>query len=205
MDDSTWFEECVPFTEADYYRLRDYMENKKLQDFVDRHDEWARGIFPDETLDSKLSHLKKEVDEVREHPDDLEEWADCGMLLLHSLKRAGFTVQQWLEAMERKFAEVQTRKNWVRTADGDYQSIKEPTESVAVQKAMDTFQLARKFLSLPYHMQVGIVQSLGIDFGELPARGTFLEYFRRAREFGKIAELREAVYIAMQRLEEKGQ
>ena len=97
-----------------------------LQDFVDRHYAWARATFPDETVNEKLIHLRKEVEEVRTDPTDIMEYADCAMLLLHSLKLSGFTVHQLTVAMEEKFIRVQKIKTWVKSPDGDYQSVKEP-------------------------------------------------------------------------------
>ncbi len=92
-----------------------------IQEFINRHARWAEVKFPDETVEHKLIHLKKEVDEVIACPKDLHEWADVTMLLFNALHRSNYNFAQLFMAMEEKFIICQQRKKWKKTVDGDYQ------------------------------------------------------------------------------------
>ncbi|MEI6061724.1 MAG: dATP/dGTP pyrophosphohydrolase domain-containing protein [Bacteroidota bacterium] len=75
----------------------------------------VHGIWSDKTFGTRsplgpLHHLLKEVKEVIENPDDIEEYADCGLLLMDSLRLAGYSMDQLYSAMFRKY-----QKNKCRT------------------------------------------------------------------------------------------
>jgi hypothetical protein len=49
-----------------------------------------------------LKHIGKEVDEIRENPDDLSEWADVIILALDGMWRRGYTPEEIAEALMDK-------------------------------------------------------------------------------------------------------
>lgn len=88
---------------------------------IDAAVEFSAATFgPGATTTRVLAHITKEIEEVREDPDDLEEWADLLILSLDGATRRGFTGDQVLAAVHAKWAKNRTR-NWPdwRTADPD--------------------------------------------------------------------------------------
>lgn len=67
--------------------------------------------------------------------------------------------------------------------------------SAAVQKAMEIFELARNFLRLPHHVKTGILRDLNLLGVDSVLRDGFREYFRLAREQGKVEALKAAVSL----------
>jgi Protein of unknown function (DUF550)/Domain of unknown function (DUF4406) len=57
-----------------------------------------------------LHHLEKEVKELLENPDDLLEYADCFILLFNAVNIAGFTSEQLLKGIAKKFEINKKRK-----------------------------------------------------------------------------------------------
>lgn len=67
--------------------------------------EWSRETFgpPSERGPvGPLRHLAKESVEAAEAPNDIEEYADCLILILDATWRAGWTLRQLLHAVELK-------------------------------------------------------------------------------------------------------
>lgn len=103
-----------------------------MPDFIDLFEtqrDWSYDTFGDQGFRgpySSLVHLKDEVDEVIAAPDDLEEYADCMILLMDAAWRAGFTADELLTAVQYK-----TIKNKHRTWPSlDQQSPDKPTGHV---------------------------------------------------------------------------
>jgi hypothetical protein len=73
--------------------------------------EWSEKTFGDlrRGPQGPLKHLVKEVQEVLQKPDDLEEYADCIFLTLDAARRAGFTLDQLMLALEKKLVKNKAR------------------------------------------------------------------------------------------------
>jgi len=56
------------------------------------HGYWSDKTFGARSQSGVLHHLVKEVNEVINKPDDIEEYADCGLLLMDALRLSGFTM-----------------------------------------------------------------------------------------------------------------
>lgn len=111
------------------------------------HAEWSQATFG---LDSArgpygpLEHLKVEVVEAQEKPEDLLEFADCLLLLMDALRRAKHTPDQLLEAAQKKL-QINRGRKWDVAADPDsavyHVPEEEYEESVAeVQSAIENFE-----------------------------------------------------------------
>lgn len=88
---------------------------------------WALETFPEETIEEQAIHLRKELAELR-LSGEAEELADCLMLahlvnlrLLWQARDAPFDVV----AEVRRKLEINRRRKWVRTPEGDYQHVEE--------------------------------------------------------------------------------
>lgn len=82
---------------------------------VDRQRKWSDETFgPGERLGGVLAHIKEEVEEVREHPHDISEWADLLILVLDGATRQGFTGVEVLSAYHDKMErnEARTWPDW---------------------------------------------------------------------------------------------
>jgi hypothetical protein len=90
----------------------DMMMEGTLEHFWEKHAEWSQATFgSDETRGpiGALKHLQKEAGEALEHIDDLEEYADCMLLILDATRRAKFTYEQLIEAMWLKLGKNKQR------------------------------------------------------------------------------------------------
>lgn len=83
---------------------------------------WAAKTFPDESVEGKLEHLKEEVEELLDDPDDLGEWADCFMLLFDAARKKGLAKAQIIEAMRAKF-EVNKTRTWRDVGNGVHKHV----------------------------------------------------------------------------------
>jgi len=64
---------------------------------------WSRETFgPGERTDGILSHIEKELGEIRENPRDLEEWVDVLILALDGFWRHGGSPRRLAELLSGK-------------------------------------------------------------------------------------------------------
>ncbi len=63
-----------------------------------------------------LRHLEREAREVQEAPGDVEEYADCFLLILDAARRAGFSPLRLIEAATAKM-QVNRARQWPRPVD----------------------------------------------------------------------------------------
>lgn len=74
-----------------------------LQKLWDMHAVWSEKTFGIHAGTSTLTHLAREVEELRAAPDDLEEYADCLILLMDAARRQGYSLDDLLLATASKF------------------------------------------------------------------------------------------------------
>lgn len=97
-----------------------------LREFWDQHAIWSQATFGSDQErgpSGPLKHLSKEVEEALSDPTDREEYADMLFLVFDSCRRAGFTYDDLLEAVNAKFIVNKGRK-WGKA------SLTEPVEHV---------------------------------------------------------------------------
>jgi len=83
----------------------------RLDDFIDRYTLWSQqAIGPGQRTEGVLRHIEKEVQEVRENPDDLEEWIDLINLAIDGATRRGFSSKDIIKGLLDKFMKLQDRK-----------------------------------------------------------------------------------------------
>jgi ParB family chromosome partitioning protein len=78
--------------------------------------EWSQATFgadSDRGPIGPLRHLEKEACEAQQCPEDLEEYADCLLLILDAARRAGFGPMALVLAAQNKMAVNKTRE-WQR-------------------------------------------------------------------------------------------
>lgn len=86
---------------------------------VQEHADWSQATFgPDHVRGPKgpLEHLKDEVVEVLDKPEDILEFADCLLLLMDALRRARHTPDQLLEAAWKKL-QINKDQVWEKPTD----------------------------------------------------------------------------------------
>ena len=84
------------------------MDNwQKVQDDIG---EFTDKTFGHSTVESKMTHLREELDEVIADPQDELEWADCMILLLDAARRQGFSMDDLQQAINKKMTINRARK-----------------------------------------------------------------------------------------------
>lgn len=81
------------------------------QNLQDKIAAWSIPTFPQQSVESKIEHLRRELDELAESPTDVGEFADCFMLLMDTARIAGFSMNEILEATECKLW-VNMQRKW---------------------------------------------------------------------------------------------
>jgi hypothetical protein len=78
----------------------------------------TKAFGPDFRWRGVVDHIRKELIEIEENPQDLEEWVDVAILALDGAWRAGYSPEQIAECMQHKLAKNEKRvwPDW-RTAD----------------------------------------------------------------------------------------
>ncbi len=76
---------------------------RRVEKFQDRN-------FPGQPLDAKFIHLGHEVEELRQAPGDLSEWADVLILYLGAAATQKITLEELLTAAHAKMDENNLRR-----------------------------------------------------------------------------------------------
>ncbi len=80
--------------------------------FIERQKEWSEKTFgPGNRAEEIIDHIGKELKEIQESPNDLEEWIDVVALALDGAWRAGFTPKQIAAKLEEKQG-VNAQRDW---------------------------------------------------------------------------------------------
>ena len=72
---------------------------------------WTEKQFPQRTLQSILAHLRKEISELEESPDDIMEFADCFMLLCDAASYQNIAMSDIWRAMGEKL-QINKNRKW---------------------------------------------------------------------------------------------
>jgi len=71
--------------------------------YLDVQIKWSATVFGDgKRTEGILKHIESEIIEVRDEPEDVEEWVDIVVLALDGAWRAGHSPKQICEAMQKK-------------------------------------------------------------------------------------------------------
>lgn len=86
---------------------------------LERQRAWSRATFgPGERTVGVIDHIRKELNEILEHPEDITEWADLLILAFDGAWRVGFEPADIISAVKEKQAVNELREwpDW-RTAE----------------------------------------------------------------------------------------
>lgn len=81
-------------------------------------------LFPNAGPVEHIKKLKQEADEVITEPNNLEEYADCLFALISASVKAGFTLDDLLNAAHKK-ALINQKRKWKLMQDGTHQHIED--------------------------------------------------------------------------------
>lgn len=74
--------------------------------------EWSQDTFgPGARTKGIISHIRKELREIRKNPDDISEWADVVILGFDGAMRAGHSGQDIIDAIRAK-QRVNEKRRW---------------------------------------------------------------------------------------------
>lgn len=96
---------------------------KYVDNLQQRHHEWAKETFPDETVEAKFNHLREEIDELEDEPHKIGEFADAYLFISHLAAEHNHTMSNVVAAASVKFGECKERE-WFKTEDGYYRHTK---------------------------------------------------------------------------------
>lgn len=105
--------------------MKKTQETFNWQDYQDRLGTWSDSVFGDDRFFNAAgtaNHLLEEVQELKESPNDLSEYADCIMLILDYARLNGIGVGSLAEACEKKL-EVNKKRKWKKVEAGYYKHI----------------------------------------------------------------------------------
>ena len=94
---------------------------RSLMRLMNRHAWWSRRTFgPDDKIGpvGPMKHLAEEALEAAEAVNDPVEYADCLLLLLDGIRRAGLTLEQVIEAGQGKM-DINENRVWPEPKDGE--------------------------------------------------------------------------------------
>jgi len=114
----------------EYYSKQ--IKTPNFAQFMEDHTYWADKTFNIKSPLAPLNHLKLEVEEAIQEPDNITEYADCFALLIYALSKAGFTLSDLYDELYRKL-EVNKDRTWHKVGEGEnahYQHIPSGQEAV---------------------------------------------------------------------------
>lgn len=85
-----------------------------LQDLQDRQADWAEKNWGRRGPSTVLMVLLRELDELREEPFSIEEYADVALCLIDALHNAGYRMSDLLVVMQEKFHHNRDNRTWDR-------------------------------------------------------------------------------------------
>lgn len=97
------------------------MPKLALVDHIARQWGWSRKTFgpaTESSIEGVLAHIREELEEVAEHPEDVFEWIDIIILAIDGALRSGHSPQLIVEALAAKQRRNELRQwpDW-RTVD----------------------------------------------------------------------------------------
>lgn len=82
-----------------------------IKHFITDVTNWSFGVHgPGQNTMRILNHMRKELDEVQDNPQDIYEWADVIILALNGAARQGFSPDDIVEALYAKLVKNKSRK-----------------------------------------------------------------------------------------------
>jgi len=87
------------------------LTNIDWSEMQEKQYKWSRETFGESTLESNLDHLRDELDEIVENPNDIEEWADVMLLYMNASSFVGFTMDDIYKAVQKKY-EKNVKRKW---------------------------------------------------------------------------------------------
>ena len=80
--------------------LKQLIEKYDLRKYIHIQKEWSSKTFGNtERTEGICKHIKKEVNEIRQNPNDISEWCDVIILALDGAWRRGFTPDEIVKAL----------------------------------------------------------------------------------------------------------
>jgi hypothetical protein len=100
---------------------------------------WSLVTFPGQTVRQKLDHCKKELQEIVERPEDVEEYADVLIILLTCMAMQRISTEQLMRAVDKKF-QINKSRHWEGPDEkGAWRHVEpETTEQLQKQLAEET-------------------------------------------------------------------
>jgi hypothetical protein len=86
---------------------------------LNRMASWQRLTFPRTTTVGAANHLRKEIEELTDKPDDAEEWADVLHLAIQGGCKAAGSLNNFLQVVGNKLDENTKKRKWPAAPDAE--------------------------------------------------------------------------------------
>jgi hypothetical protein len=97
-----------------------------LREYIQNHISWSREAFGEGNQAEKIcNHIEKELEEIRETPNDLYEWVDVIILAIDGAWRAGYSPIEIINALISKQATNFERRWELGEGDNPNEHIRE--------------------------------------------------------------------------------
>ena len=104
---------------SDYHQNADWLTDITAYD-LDAQRRWSDATFGEgKRVGGVLDHIRKELVEVAEHPEDLSEWADLLILAIDGATRQGYSGAEVVKAYHTKMRENR-RREWPPIPEGGF-------------------------------------------------------------------------------------
>lgn len=78
---------------------------------------WQRIQFPRTTTTGAANHLRKEIEELTDKPDDAEEWADILHLAIQGGTKAAGSLNKFMGVVGNKLDANMKKRDWPKLPD----------------------------------------------------------------------------------------
>lgn len=124
MDRDFWKRQYEAQKEAHQRTWNMLEQSFDLYAWLRQHIAWSMETFGDGARTEGLcKHVEKELEEIRQQPNDIMEWIDVIILACDGAWRAGYSAKEICLALQQK-QQINQERQWVRTPEN------EPTEHV---------------------------------------------------------------------------
>ena len=90
-------------------------EREMILEYLQRHKSWSLSTFGEgQRTEGLCKHIAKELEEIRQSPNDLMEWVDVIILAFDGAWRAGYSPSQIVIALVEKQA-INFERKWKLT------------------------------------------------------------------------------------------
>lgn len=88
------------------------MKSNEFKKVLERQAEWSERTFgPGDRTQSVIAHIRKELKEIEQDPNDIVEWIDVMQLAFDGVRRMGYDIDTILKTYDEK-QKINEKRTW---------------------------------------------------------------------------------------------